>query len=470
MSHIPMTAPAATSNFASKKKNANLQLVPMGMHPAIIYGIVNIGTHAGEWQGKANMSNKLKMMIEFPMHKQIFFEEDTIPTPSALIMDFSYSISKNKKSGKKSKLLEAIESLYGPLQESQFQTFDISQMSNLKIFANVIHYTKQDGTVGAKIASFAPFNPMMINPETVIQTNKPMLYSVQMGFECQAFAELIYFFRKEIKESEEGKAHIAKGGRFVKLDENGTMIIDDGTNDYTTPPNLGKIVMNNPAMSYEAMKSAGWTDDAMIEHGHAHREAVAVAPIPLPAPIPQPAYQAPAPQAQSPMSIQPQMPLASTAPTQALLTMLDLSAPYQQFISAGWTDELLIQHGKALRMTPATEAFPSAPPVQAPPVAQQMAQAIPQAQQAPNIGFAPPQQHVAPLPTLAQVQGMAVPQPMGVPAPMPSAATMFAQTPAAPVQTMGVPAPLPPAPVSGFEQAPTPTAFAGEEELNDLPF
>jgi hypothetical protein len=446
MSHVPMTAPVATSNFSSKKKNDNLQLVPMGMHPAIIYAIVNVGTHAGEWQGKPNMSNKLKIMVEFPMHKQLFWEEDTELTPSSLIMDFSYSVSKNKKTGKKSKLLEVIESLYGPLQESQFNTFDIGQMLNLKIFANVIHYTKQDGTVGAKIASMAPFNPMMINPDSIQQTNKSMLYAVQMGFECQAFAELIFFFRKSIKESEEGKEHIAKGGRFVKLDENGVMIIDDGTSDYVSAP-VGKLIMTNPQLSYESMKGAGWTDDAMIEHGYARREAVVSIPTPTIAPTPAPIQQA-IPQAAAPMSIQPQMPLASSNPTAALLTMIDLSAPYQAFIANGWTDELLIQHGKALRMTPAAEAFPTAPsvPVAAPPMAQAIPQAvIPQA-----------------------MSPVAVAQPMGVPVPQPSAAALFTQTTAAPVQNIAVPMPM--APVSTFEQAPAPTTFAGQEQLDDLPF
>jgi len=463
MSHIPMTAPAQTSNFSSKKKNDNLQLIPMGSHPAIIYAIVNIGTHAGEWQGKPNMSNKLKLMVEFPTQKQLYYEEDTEATPSALIMDFSYSISKNNKSGKKSKLLEMIEGLYGPLQQSQYLTFDLFQLLDLKIFANVIHYTKKDGTIGAKIASLTPFNPAYINPDTIIRHNKLMCYATAMGFECQAFAELIYFFRKEIKESEEGKAHIAAGGRFFKLDENGAIIIDDGNNDMTTAPSLGKLVMTNPAYTYEAMIGAGWTDQSLIDNGYARREAVAPIQIPTPAPV----YQA---FVQAPMSIQPQMPLASSAPTQSLLTMLDLSAPYQQFISAGWTDELLIQHGKALRMAPAAEVFPSAPPIQAPPV-----QAPPNA--LPPVATAPVPMA---MPTQEQLMGFpippAIPQAMaqGVPAPQPTAAAMFTQAHVAPVQQMGVPAPMPPAmpqaPVSGFEQAPTAPSFGGQEDLDDLPF
>ena len=77
-----MTAPANTSSYSSKEKNANLQLVPQGPQPGIIYGIVNIGTQDGEYQGKATVSKKLKLIEEFPFHKQLYYKEDTVHTPS----------------------------------------------------------------------------------------------------------------------------------------------------------------------------------------------------------------------------------------------------------------------------------------------------------------------------------------------------------------------------------------------------
>lgn len=462
MSHTPMNAPAQTSSFPTKEKNPNLQLVPQGMHPAIIYGVINVGTQDGEYQGRATASNKLKLVIEIPGHRQLYWKEDTVPTPSAMIMDFNYSVSKNKKSGKKSKLLLLIESLFGPLQESQYLSFDISQLANLKIFVNVVHYYKQNGDLGAKIDSIAQLNPAMVNPDSLILTNEIQIYSVQMGYENLSFAKLPFFYRSLIKESHEGKAHIAAGGRFMKLDDAGNMVIDDGSNNYTTAP-LGKIVMIG-TYTYEQLKQAGWEDQAMIDNGYARREAVQA-----PAPAPQPQAPAPLPNVQqmqqqhaqltqqpmAPMAIQPQMPQAHTNPTQPMLTMIDKSATYDDFIRNGWTDALLIQHGKAMMMPAANTVFPPTqgvagpPPVQAPPVQQQYQPA-------------PVQQQVAP-----QV-------PQGVPAPMPNAATMFNQGTVAPTQQMapppmpqGVPAAIPPAPLTNFE---IPTAFGSDVPPDDLPF
>lgn len=437
-----MNAPAQTSSFPKKEKNENLELVPQGMHPAIIYGVINVGTQDGEYQGRATASNKLKLVIEIPGHRQLYWKEDTIPTPSAMIMDFNYSVSKNKKSGKKSKLLLLIESLFGPLQESQYLSFDISQLAGLKIFANIVHYYKQNGDLGAKVDSISQFNPAYVNPDTLVLTNEILIYSVQMGYENLSFAKLPFFYRNLVKESHEGKAHIAAGGRFMKLDENGNLVIDDGSSNYTSAP-LGKIVMIG-SFTYEQLKAGGWEDQAMIDNGYARREASAPAPAPAPLPkTPQIPQQQPMPQA--PMSLQPQMPQAHINPSQPMLTMIDKSATYNDFITNGWTDALLIQHGKAIMMPAANDVFAPVQQVAPPPVAQ-IPQAIPQA--------------------IAQGIPQAIPQ--GIPTAQPSAAAMFNQTPVTPVQQMGIPqAPIPQAPISSFEQ---PSAMGGEPAPDDLPF
>lgn len=446
--HTPMTAPAQTSSFPKKEKNENLQLVPQGPHAAIIYGVVNVGIQDGDYQGRATANNKLKLIIEIPGHRQLYWKDDTVPSPSAMIMDFNYSVSKNKKSGTKSKLLSLIESLFGPLQESQYLTFDISQLAGLKVFVNIVHYYKQDGTLGAKVDSISQFNPNFVNPDSIVLTNEIQVYSVQMGFENMSFAKLPFFYRNLIKESHEGKAHIAAGGRFMKLDESGNMVIDDGNNNYTTAP--GKLVMTG-TYTYEQLKANGWDDQAMIDNGYARREAPqasAQAPVPQQAPIPQQAIQQP----MAPMSLQPQMPQAHTNPTQPMLTMLDKSASYEDFIKNGWNDALLIQHGKAIMMPAQNAVFPptqsvAPPPVQGPPNPQQ---GIPQAQQG-------------------------IPQAQAIPAPQPSAAAMFNQAPVVPVQQMGIPPmpqqgipqAVPQAPISGFQQ---PSPLGAEAPPDDLPF
>lgn len=424
-----MTAPANKSSFSSKEKNVNLQLVPQGPQPAIIYGIVNIGTQDGEYQGKPTVSDKLKLIVEFPFHKQLYYKEDTVPTPSSLIIDCAFSVSKAKKTGKKTKLLEIIESLFGPLQESQYLSFDFTQLLGMNVFANIVHYTKLDGNIGAKIASFGPFNPQFVDPSQMIRTNDTMLYSIQMGYDNMNFASLPYYLRNSIKESREGKEYASKGGRFTKLSEDGQIIIDNGEDSYANASPLGKIVMLTNQFTYEQMKANGWTDDALVENGYAKRETPAPAPMPTaPAPIP-----AAVPQIPSPMSIQPQMPPATAAPSQPMLTMIDKSVSYEQYKAAGWSDQQLIENGKALMMPALNQVFPPQP-VAGPP-------AVP------------------------------APAPMAnIPQAVPSANAMFQNAQAAPVQQIPTAIPqIPSAPMSPMGTIP-PAPFGADEEVDDLPF
>ena len=435
-----MTAPANKSSFSTKEKNVNLQLVPQGPQPAIIYGIVNIGTQDGEYQGKPTVSNKLKLIVEFPFHKQLYYKEDTVPTPSTLIIDCAFSVSKAKKTGKKTKLLEIIESIFGPLQESQYLSFDFTQLLGLNVFANVVHYTKLDGNIGAKIASFGPFNPQFVDPSQMIRTNDQLLYSIQMGYDNINFASLPFYLRNAIKESREGKEYASKGGRFTKLDENGQIIIDNGEDNYANANPLGKIVMLTNQFTYEQMKANGWTDDALVENGYARREVPAQVPMPKAPVLAQPM----APQIPSPMSIQPQMPPANAAPSQPMLTMIDKSISYEQYKAAGWSDQQLIDHGKAMMMPALNDVFPSQPVAGPPAVpSQPMAPQTPQQPQMPN-----------------------------VPQAMPSAANMFQNAQPAPVQQIpNVPqansAPI--APMSPMGSIP-PAPFPADEEVDDLPF
>lgn len=425
-----MTAPAPTSSFPQKEKNPNIQLQPMGTHPAILYSIVNVGTQHETFEGKEKLVNKIKFTFEFPLNKQLFYKDDVEPRPNVLTMEMTYSVSKNKKTAKKSNLLLLIEGLYGPIPEAQYLTFDISSMLGQKVFASVTHYQKRDGTIGAKINGVSPFNPAMIDPNTINRTNELTIYGTQMGFENEYFAKLYYFDRELIKNSIEGKEHASKGGRFAKFDESKNLVFDDATSNGSSvaapAPILGKLVMTNPAITYEQMKQAGWTDDNLVAYGHAHREVVAVqapvAPTPV-APIPQPIPAIP----QIPVAVQ---------PTVIKELVINNGTPLSTWTTAGWTEEMIVAQGhghyKEVIVAPTPVApvpVPSVPQLPVVPV-----------QEAPAIPMAPPA----------------------------SPTDMFAQAPIAPVQQIAGPIPTAPQPTA-FEQASTPGAFS-EEEHDDLPF
>lgn len=418
MTHIPMTAPEAVSSFTKKEKRDDVALLPMGTHPAIIYSIVNVGTQDDEYKGESRKRNIVKFTFEFPMHRQLFYKDDTIERPTVLTKQETFVVSQNKKTGKKSNLLAMIEGLEGPLNETQRKNYDISKLLDLKVFVTVAHYQKQNGEIGVKITNIAPFNPMMIAPESVVRTNDTIIYHPGMGFDNIYFAKLQYFDREDVKKSYEGREYAAKGGHFAKFDKDGNIELDDSHPDTpsASAPVGKKVVMLDANNNYNSFKSAGWTDEALVQNGYAMYEVVIPVAAPIPAPLPPTPPQAP--------------PTVASVPT---LKMIDTSATYEAFKQSGWTDELLVQHGKAVMITPTPIAV------------------------------------VPPLP-------VAPPVPIAPQAP----AQAFAQTPVAPVQqvappttpTIMPPSAVPPAPeLTVFEQtAIPPSAFSDDDAHNDLPF
>jgi hypothetical protein len=98
-------------------------------------------------------------------------------------------------------------------------------------------------------------------------------------------------------------------------------------------PASGGLVMKNGA-SYEAFKTAGWTDEQMIAAGHAERAAPVTPPPPPAPPVP-------------------------TAPTHVMLPAAN-GVTYEAYIAAGWTDATLVSAGYMAAPVVATPVPPSA--------------------------------------------------------------------------------------------------------------
>lgn len=523
--HTPFTAPAPQGNYPTREKRDDIQLVPMGGQPAIIYAMINTGTHEEQFKNESpKMINKIKIKYEFPFHRQLFYKDDTEPTPSVLTQSYTYTISKNKKSGKKSNLLLLLEGLFGPIPESNYLTFDLSVLLNLKVMATVQHYQKTDGSLGAKITNVAPLNPQFVDPNTMIRKNELMIYNVQMGFDTPYFAKLHYYDRETLKKSAEGIKHAQAGGRFVKTDDNGMVVIDDSAVPVAAQPNTRTVSMLN-GLDYNAHKQVGWTDEALVANGLAVWQQAA--PVAAPAPVqqlppaaayqaPQQAYQQPAPvqqaaqvPAQTPVQQMPQQALPQqAAPVQQLLSAPQAPTPtvvmtaaangvsLEAFQAQGWTVDALVANGYAT-LQPAP--MPTAPqpipqqPAAAPPAVQQPMQAAPQpmAQPVPQAQPMPAPAIAQPMPAVAQ-PAPAVAQPAPVAAPPQEPTSLFTNTPAAPVQQVAPqvaqpaaapvqqmqPAPIaqpmamPQQPVQPMTQFETPggSNFQHDEEHDDLPF
>lgn len=135
-----------------------------------------------------------------------------------------------------------------------------------------------------------------------------------------------------------------------------------------TPPAAGGLQpMPGAAYTIEALRTAGWTDDQIVAGGYATKAA------PLPATPPAPAAPAPAaptpgasipptpgsaPATASPSNppapydgfmggsgvTPPPVPAAPAAPVRQMLPAAQ-GASYEDMVKAGWTDEMMVQHG-----------------------------------------------------------------------------------------------------------------------------
>lgn len=402
-SHVPMTAPEQETQ---SNKRDNIELVPHGMHLVICTSVVDLGTQTSVYEGKENINRKLILTFEFPLHRQLFYESDTVPRPSVLSLDFNWMISKNQKTGKRTKLLEFLESIFGIITPEQQKTFDISTLVNRFYVATVQQYQKKDTSYASKIIAVAPHNPAQFPAEGVQRTNPLVVYSIaHHGFNSPAFASCQFWMRKQIKLSKEGIAHIQQGGKFSKFNDDNQLVEDT---DVVAIPQASQTAQQHYQNS--AYNSAAGTQQAPASN------------IPASPAVPQ-----------------------SPAPAQPIKTWLNSQFTYDQMVANGWSDEQLVANGYMKIEIPAPA--PAAPPAPTP---------MPQAPMAPT---APAPMASSPATmfaegTVAPTATSAIPQ---TPAPA-------AQSPAP------LPASAPYNPAPGFNTGTASPGMFNKEEHDDLPF
>lgn len=413
----PMTAPAS-EGFERKEKNI-VPLMTNGTYPAILVGIIDMGTQDVEFEGVKRKRRTLSLSFEFPLKKELWYVGDTEAKPQLLSLTYTYSMA-TAKNGNKSALRKFIEAIFGPMTDQVAQNFDLAQLIGKLYNVAIIQAQSKQGNMYNRIQSVGPFQNFWQNEFSqglLNATNDLKIYSIdQDGFESMAFAKLYFWERAQIKESYEAQDHITKGGKFSKLDENGNIVLEDGIATQQSIPaqgNLGGVPgleMIDKTFTYQQFIQAGWTKEMLIQHGKA--KLVAQQPAAPPTAVATPPAPAPVPQI-------PQVPSVDTS-VPADIEMIDKSFTYNQFIQAGWTKEMLIQNGKAvLKQVAPPVAVPSpAPSIQQP---------------------TPP---VAPVNPVHQFNN-ATPAPVvTTPAPTAPPTVAVPQIPVAPVSSFETPAPL----------------------------
>lgn len=311
----PMIAPNnGGGNFTLRK---NLIIPDEGPRQMLLIGIIDIGTHI-EKHGKAAGEEKRKMIVTFekPDLKQLVYEEDTVPRTWQRSDEMGYSMYKNAKLFKIAKAIVGTKYSDDQLEKG----INLFELLGGRCYVTIVHKPNPNDADNPYV-NFEGFSRVGNDPEPpnfVPSGDRYAFYIDDDGknFMTDNFAELPGWVRKKIMESNEGKEHIAKGGKFAEpLKEE-----DKPQQNQSAPPPPAATQTGNDKIltfkdrdfkftdisganfTYEQYIGNGWTNAQLSKMGYLVEIPRIAQPTPPPAPLaaevqapPPPAQQTPPP-------------------------------------------------------------------------------------------------------------------------------------------------------------------------------
>jgi hypothetical protein len=178
--------------LTASKTNKQYDPIPSGNHVARLYQIIHIGTIKTTWQGKEQMSDKVRLTFELCNEKKAFNEGEE-PRPYSISREFSFYMSS------KANLRKFVEGMIGTaLDEDEAATFDLEGLLGEECLLNVVHVEK-DGNTYANIQGASPLPKGMTAPPLY---NEKKLIDVNTATQEEIDA-LPDFLKDKIKSSEE---------------------------------------------------------------------------------------------------------------------------------------------------------------------------------------------------------------------------------------------------------------------------
>jgi len=146
------------SSFANMQEKSTFTPAPVGAHGARLYQAIDLGTQESSYYGP---KRKVLLIFELPGKLMDSGEPFTVSN--------WYTASLSKKSNLRQDL---ISWMGRDLIPEEIQNFDWGVVKDIPCLVNVVHHTKDDGTVIAKIQSISPVPEGMdvapLNGEQVI--------------------------------------------------------------------------------------------------------------------------------------------------------------------------------------------------------------------------------------------------------------------------------------------------------------
>jgi hypothetical protein len=170
---------------ANNKGDGGFEITPEGIHHAVCYGVIDIGTQKSQYNGKEKLQHKCVIIWEF---KNLRTEDD-----KPMVISNMYTVSLDERSN----LYKHLKSWRGKsFTTEELEDFDLTALQGKNCMLQVIHNKKDDKTY----ANIENIMPIMEDVELIKSESSPIVYELQPGFIPEDMYEWI---EKKIKASVE---------------------------------------------------------------------------------------------------------------------------------------------------------------------------------------------------------------------------------------------------------------------------
>lgn len=178
---------------ATETGGGEIQLPPVGSHPARCVHIIDLGTQKDTFQGKPKIIRKVRINWELPLEKAIFVEERG---EEPFMCGADYTLSLNERAN----LRHMLESWRGrEFTADELKGFNLEVLLGKSCLVNIIHKTSAQKRNYAVVATVTPLPKGMQCPKASL----PKLnYDIEQ-MEGGVFNQLPEWIQKKIRASEE---------------------------------------------------------------------------------------------------------------------------------------------------------------------------------------------------------------------------------------------------------------------------
>lgn len=210
---------------AQSNGGGNFTPAPEGMHRAVCYRFVDLGTHDVEYQGKTKRQRKVLLSWELVDTEDEFeYEGKTIKRPFTIHQRFTWSMHEK---GNLRPFLEAWRGRRFKDEDLAAGGFDAQKLVGAPCYMQVMHNEKGD-RVYANIASINPLPPQMKEGMPDKPHNQPLYLAMTPPerWDQHAFEDLPERMQEEIKGSPEYEEIFAPKDKPAETDP-GVNALDD---------------------------------------------------------------------------------------------------------------------------------------------------------------------------------------------------------------------------------------------------